>query len=115
MGFVDITFCRIVDYQHIVRDITLASETTSENTRAGEWFLIYEKAEKQVAAEWMGSVADGSNSMSGRRLSSIEKRGGGIKAVTAAAKKRKVHLVLFEDDQGNEVVAASVKPFKVIA
>jgi len=53
--------------------------------------------------------------MSARRLSSIEKRGGGLKAVAAAARKGKVHLVLFEDDEGHQVVAASNKPFKVVA
>ncbi len=63
----------------------------------------------------MDSVANGSNTMSARQVLSIEKRGGGLKRIAAAAKKRKVHLVLFEDDKGREVVAASTKPFKVLA
>ena len=73
------------------------------------------KSPEKWTAEWISSVADGSNTMSARKLTSIEKRGGGLKAVASAARKQKVHLVLFEDDQGSEVVAASTKRFKVIA
>lgn len=73
------------------------------------------KPPEQWAADWMESVANGSNTMSSRKLTSIEKRGGGLKKVAALARKRKVHLVLFEDDQGSRVVAASTKPFKVVA
>jgi hypothetical protein len=72
-------------------------------------------APEKWTADWIASVADGSNTMSARRVTSIEKRGGGLKAVAAAAKNKKVHLVLFEDDKGREVVAASTKRFKVIA
>jgi hypothetical protein len=64
--------------------------------------------------DWLSSVADGSNTMSQRRLSSIETRGGGLREVTKAARKKKVHLLLLEDDQGNQIVAASTKPFKTI-
>lgn len=63
---------------------------------------------------WLDSVADGSNEMSQRKLSSIEKRGGGINAVKAIAEQKGVHLLLVEDDKGNELVAASTKPFKVV-
>jgi len=73
------------------------------------------KTPQQWRDDWIVSVANGSNTMSARRLSSIEKRGGGLKAVAAAARKGKVHLVLFEDDEGHQVVAASNKPFKVVA
>ena len=73
------------------------------------------KSPEKWTAEWISSVAAGSNTMSARKLTSIEKRGGGLKAVASAARKQKVHLVLFEDDQGSEVVAASTKRFKVIA
>lgn len=66
------------------------------------------------ASDWLDSVAEGSNTMSQRKLSSIEKRGGGIKAVKSLAQKKGVHLVLLEDDKGNELVAASTKPFKVV-
>jgi hypothetical protein len=72
-------------------------------------------APEKWTAEWIASVASGASTMSTRRVSSIEKRGGGLAAVTAAAKKKKVHLVLLEDDEGRKVVAASLKPFKVIA
>ena len=68
----------------------------------------------QWAAEWLDAVADGSNTMSQRKLSSVEKRGGGLEAVKALARERGVHLLLLEDDKGNELVAASVKPFKVV-
>ncbi len=53
--------------------------------------------------------------MSSRRLKSIEKRGGGLRALASAAKRVGVHLVLLEDDKGHKIVAASTKPFKVIA
>ena len=76
------------------------------NTRPG--------AQKKWTTDWLASVASGANTMSARRMTSIEKRGGGLKAVAAEAKKRKVHLVLFEDDEGREVVAASNTRFKVI-
>ena len=65
-------------------------------------------------ADWLASVADGSNTMSSRKLRSIEKRGGGLKKVAAAAKKQKVHLVLSENDKGDKIVAASRKAFSVI-
>lgn len=68
----------------------------------------------QWAARWLDSVADGSNTMSQRRLSSVQKRGGGIEAVKAVAEQKGVHLLLVEDDKGIELVAASTKPFKVI-
>lgn len=72
------------------------------------------KPSEQWTRDWLDPVADGSNTMSQRKLSSIEKRGGGINAVKAAAKKKGVHLVLLEDDKGNKLVAASTKPFKVV-
>jgi hypothetical protein len=72
------------------------------------------KTPEKWTADWIASVADGSNTMSARKLTSIEKRGGGLKAVASVARKQKVHLVLFEDDKGSQVVAASTKPFKVI-
>jgi len=72
------------------------------------------KPDSTWAAEWLDAVADGSNTMSQRKLSSIEKRGGGIKKVQVIAKQKGVHLLLLEDDKGNELVAASTKPFKVI-
>jgi hypothetical protein len=64
--------------------------------------------------EWLNGVADGSNTMSQRKLSSVEKRGGGIEAVKVIAEEKGVHLLLVEDDKGTELVAASTKPFKVV-
>ena len=52
--------------------------------------------------------------MSQRKLSSVERLGGGIEAVKAVAVRKGVHLLLLEDDQGNELVAASTKPLKVV-
>ena len=66
------------------------------------------------ASEWLDAVADGSNTMSQRKLTSIERRGGGLEAVKALAEEKGVHLLLIEDDKGNELVAASVKPFTVV-
>ena len=80
---------------------TEKSETTPET--AAQW-----------ASEWLDGVADGSNTMSQRKLSSIEKRGGGLEAVKTLAKERGVHLLLLEDDKGDELVAASTKPFEVV-
>ncbi len=68
----------------------------------------------QWADEWLGAVADGSNTMSQRKLSSVQERGGGLEAVKVMAEQKGVHLLLVEDDKGNELVAASTKPFKVI-
>lgn len=72
------------------------------------------KTPAQWATEWLADVADGSATMSQRRLSSIERLGGGIEAVREIAEQRGVHLLLLEDDKGNELVAASTKPFKVV-
>lgn len=66
------------------------------------------------AAKWLSSVADGMLSMSQRKLSSIEARGGGLEAVTAAARARGVHLALLLDDRGQELVAASMHPIRVL-
>lgn len=68
----------------------------------------------QWTEKWLDAVADGTNAMSQRTLSSVEKRGGGLEAVKAAARQKGVHLLLLEDDKGCELVAASVKPFEVV-
>ena len=65
-------------------------------------------------AEWLDGVADGSKTMSQRKLSVVEAKGGGMAALRKEAKARRVHLVVLTDDQGNELVAASKHPFKVI-
>ena len=51
--------------------------------------------------------------MSQRKMSSVEKHGG-INTLKREAKRRGVHLVRLEDDKGNDLIAASLKPFKVL-
>ena len=72
------------------------------------------QTEAQWAAQWLDAVADGASTMSQRKLSSVEARGGGLKAVAALAAQKGVHLLLLEDDRGEALVAASTKPFKVV-
>ncbi len=79
------------------------TESTPETEAAAQW-----------AAEWLDGVADGSYTMSQRKLTSVEKRGGGLEAVKALAQERNVHLLLLEDDKGDALIAASVKPFEVV-
>ena len=67
-----------------------------------------------MGSDWLDKVADGSTAMSQRKLSSIETRGGGLEAVKTLAEQRGVHLLRLEDDKGNEVIAASLKPFDVV-
>ena len=71
------------------------------------------ETEMQWAIEWLDAVAVGANTMSQRKLSVIEKRGG-LRAVKNLAKERGVHLLQIEDDKGDRIIAASTKPFKVI-
>lgn len=73
-----------------------------------------DEASRRWAEEWLSGVADGSNAMSQRKLTSVKTRGGGLEAIKAVAESMGVHLVLLEDDKGNELIAASVHPFKVI-
>ncbi len=72
-----------------------------------------EKDEMQWAIDWLDSVADNSNTMSQRKLSVVEKRGG-LERIKQLARERGVHLLQIEDDKGNELIAAGTKPFKVI-
>ena len=66
------------------------------------------------AEKWVKTVSDGGARMSQRKLTSIEQRGGGLPRVRRIAKKLGVHLLLIEDEHGEQVVAASTKPFKTI-
>ena len=66
------------------------------------------------ADKWLETVANGSNTMSSRKRTSVEKRGGGLDAVREIAARKGVHLLLLEDDKGDELVAASTKPFTVV-
>ena len=72
-------------------------------------------SERSWAVDWLSSVADGSLTMSQRKLSSIDQRGGGLRAIRPLAKAFGVHLVQLTDDRGDVLVAASKHPFKVIA
>lgn len=72
-----------------------------------------QKNELQWATDWLDAVASGANTMSQRKLSIIEKRGS-LAAVKKLAEERGVHLLQIEDDKGNELIAASTKPFKIV-
>ncbi len=52
--------------------------------------------------------------MSQRKLESVERRGGGLPVIRKLATERGVHLILLRDEKGNELLAASQNPFKVI-
>ena len=65
------------------------------------------------AAEWLAGVADGTYTMSQRKLSSVE-RHGGLDAARAVAEGLGVHLLLLEDEKGDQLVAASARPFRVV-
>lgn len=72
------------------------------------------RAALQWANDWLDAVADGSLTMSQRKLSTVVEKGGGLEAVKAVAEEKGVHLLLLEDDKGDELVAASKKPFQVV-
>lgn len=84
-------FFQGVNHEHVkVRKVRLNAENS------GLW-----------AAEWLDGVADGVSTMSQRKLSSVETRGGGLEAVKALARLRGVHLLLLEDDGGSELAVFS--------
>ncbi len=66
------------------------------------------------AEEWLEGVADGSKAMSQRKLTSVEKHGGGLEAIKVVAEAKGVHFLVVKDDHGEPLVAASVNLFKVI-
>jgi hypothetical protein len=63
---------------------------------------------------WLETVAGGLNTMNQRKLSSILKHAPSLEMVKAVAEQKGVHLLLLEDDEGSQLVAASTKPFTVI-
>jgi hypothetical protein len=63
--------------------------------------------------KWIRSVADGSLSMSQRRFSSVE-RHGGLARLTRVARSAGVHLAIVTDDRGDELIVASLHPFRVL-
>jgi hypothetical protein len=72
------------------------------------------ESEAAWAEDWLDAVAGNRNTMSQRKLSVIEKHEGGLEAVKALAIRKGVHLLLVEDEEGNQIVAASIHPFHVI-
>ena len=64
-------------------------------------------------AAWIRSVADGSLTMSQRKLSSVVKHGD-VDRLTSVARSAGVHLAIVTDDRGDELVVASLHPFKVL-
>lgn len=56
----------------------------------------------------------GKSSMSQRKVTSIQRCGGGLSLAKRLAKKHQVHLLRLTDDEGNDVVAASKSPFQVL-
>jgi hypothetical protein len=81
----------------------LSKKIVSENEVGKHW-----------AIEWLTGVADGSKTMSQRKLISVENHGGGLETAKAVAQSLDVHLLLLQDDKGVELVAASKKPFKIV-
>jgi hypothetical protein len=69
------------------------------------------EAQAAWLARWM-QAASRKSSMSQRKASAIQGKGGGL---AAAAKAAGTDLELLTDDRGVELVAASRQPFKVIA
>lgn len=62
---------------------------------------------------WLDRVAEGTATMSQRRVGWVD-RHGGLDALVAAARTRGVHLVRLTDDKGNDLIAASQAPFETL-
>ena len=69
--------------------------------------------QEQWVEDWLKAVVRGASTMRQRRVASIEKHAS-IITLKRIAKKMGIHLLLVEDEEGNQVVAASTKPFKII-
>lgn len=65
------------------------------------------------ADAWLRQVADGTLTMSQRKVTTVEGHGG-LEAVAAVARRHGVHLAVLVDDHGVELVAASRHPIRVI-
>jgi hypothetical protein len=63
--------------------------------------------------KWLDAVVDGSSTMSQRKLSAIETKIG-LVAARKAAQARGVHLLRLTDERGEELIAASKRPFKIV-
>lgn len=66
--------------------------------------------EKNACIDWMDSVAARDGTMSQRNIKWVEANGG-LEKLVQAAKARRIHLVQLTDDKGNNLIAASRKPF----
>ena len=74
---------------------------------------IEDQAVNEWAEKWLTTVANGSNNMSQRKLSSVAKHGG-IESVKGIARQKGVHLLQITDDKGVELITASMQSFTVI-
>lgn len=63
--------------------------------------------------DWLSSVVSGEATMSQRGTRWVDAQGG-LDAVVDAAKARGVHIVQLTDDQGKQLIAASLQPFEVL-
>lgn len=70
---------------------------------------------KAWCAKWMSDVTGRPASMTQRKLSSIESKGGGLRTLKKHARASGVHLLQLTDDRGDTLVAASTKVFRVLA
>ena len=68
----------------------------------------------ECAESWIRRVADGSLTMSQRRVESVLRYAGSVDLLGQVAVAHGVHLLLLEDDEGQALVAASTKPFTVL-
>ena len=71
-------------------------------------------AERAWTERWIESVASGTFTMSQRRLTAIDRFGGGLARAKMIAEERGVHLLQLTDDQDQKLVAASRHPFIVV-
>ena len=62
---------------------------------------------------WLETVANGNATMSQRRVAWAEQNGG-LDKLVSEAQSRGVHLVKLTDDQGHELLVASVNPFTTL-
>jgi hypothetical protein len=71
-------------------------------------------SEEAWCAAWLDAVVAGERTMSQRKLSSVERRGGGLDTLRRLAQARGVHLLILKDEHDVELVAASLQPFRVV-
>jgi hypothetical protein len=64
--------------------------------------------------DWFATVASGEEPMSQRRREVVERRAGSLDRIIGIARRMGVHLTVFTDDDGSEIVAASRAPVRVL-